>query len=395
MSKNKTHLEKSLLKLPEDKEIDRKMILDKNAMDEAILSSIGDGLVVGDKKGKIIYVNQAFEKMVGWKLKEIIGKYIVEVIPRESEEGEEVLFNERILTKILSGKFVVADLNNPFYYIRKDKTRFVASSIINPVMLNGEIMGVVETFRDITKEKEMDRAKTEFISLASHQLRTPLSAISWYTETLLANDLGTLNEGQEKYLNEIYNGNKRMISLVNALLGVSRMDLGIFTLETEPTKMITLIKTVIRDQEVLIKQKNIVLETEFEKDVPTIQTDPKLITIVIENILLNSIKYMPNNGKISIILKNIPKNKKILISISDDGYGIPEDQQDKIFRKLFRADNVREKNIEGTGLGLYIVKTIVDNSGGKVYFKSKENTGTTFCVELPYSIESKKLSTNI
>ena len=126
-------------------------ILQKKALNDAILSSIGDGLAVMDKEGKITYVNQAFEKMVGWKSKEVLGKYAVEVIPRESEKGELVLFNERILTKVLSGEVVIADLINPFYYIRKNKTRFPVSSIVNPIILEGHIIGVVETFRDITK----------------------------------------------------------------------------------------------------------------------------------------------------------------------------------------------------------------------------------------------------
>ncbi len=173
-------LNKALLNILEDLSLNEKEILKKNALDEAILSSIGDGLVVVDKEGKITYVNQAFEKMVGWTSKEVLGKHIVEVVPRESEKGDTVLFNERVLTKVLSGEVVVADLTNPFYYIRKDKSRFPASSIVTPIILAGQIIGVVETFRDITKEKEIDKAKTEFVSLASHQLRTPLSTINFH-----------------------------------------------------------------------------------------------------------------------------------------------------------------------------------------------------------------------
>ena len=371
-------------------ELSEQRILQKKALNDAILSSIGDGLVVVDKEGKITYVNQAFEKMVGWKSKEVLGRYVVEVVPRESEKGDVVLFNERILTKALSGEVVIADLINPFYYIRKDKTRFPASSIVNPIILDNKIIGVVETFRDITKEKEIDKAKTEFVSLASHQLRTPLSAISWYTEMLLAGDAGKLNIEQERYLDEVYRGNQRMISLVNALLSVSRMDLGTFVLEPEPTAVTQLVNNVIAEHMPQIERKKIKLISKLGKNIPLIQVDPKLLSMVIENLLSNSVKYTQDEGRIEISLNLDAKKKMLLFKISDTGYGIPKSQQDKIFTKLFRADNVRGKDTEGTGLGLYIVKAIIDNSGGKVWFESKEDKGTTFYVTLPCNLLGNK-----
>jgi PAS domain S-box-containing protein len=366
--------------------------LQENALSEAILSSIGDGLAVMDKVGKITYVNQAFEKMTGWTSKEVLGRYVVEVVPRESEKGEVMLFNERILTKVLSGEVVIADLINPFYYIRKDKSRFPASSIVNAIILDGKIIGVVETFRDITREKEIDKAKTEFVSLASHQLRTPLSTISWYTEMLLAGDAGKLNPEQIKYLNEVYRGNQRMISLVNALLSVSRMDLGTFTLEPEPTNITELVENVVIEQMPQIERRKIQFLSKIEKDIPLIQADPKLLSMVIQNLLSNSIKYTEEKGKIEISLNLDIKKKVLLFKISDNGYGIPTNQQAKIFTKLFRADNVRGKDTEGTGLGLYIVKAIIDNSGGKVWFESKEDKGTTFYVTLPFDLLLKKIN---
>ncbi len=371
-------------------QLSEQRILQKKALNEAILESIGDGLVVVDKEGKITYVNQAFEKMVGWTSKEVLGKLVVEVVPRESEKGEVVLFNERILTKVLSGEVVIADLINPFYYIRKDKSRFPASSIVNPILLEKKIIGVVETFRDITKEKEIDKAKTEFVSLASHQLRTPLSTISWYTEMLLAGDAGKLNVEQTRYLDEVYKGNQRMISLVNALLSVSRMDLGTFVLEPELTDVVLLVHNVVVEQKPQIDRKNIKFFSKFEKNIPLIQVDPKLLSMVVQNLLSNSVKYTPEKGKIEISLTLDSKKKMLLFKVSDNGYGIPRNQQDKIFTKLFRADNVRGKDTEGTGLGLYIVKAIIDNSGGKVWFESKEDKGTTFYVTLPCNLLVKK-----
>ncbi len=350
--------------------------------DEAILASIGDGLVVVNKRGEISYVNRSFEEMLGWKSQEVIGKSMVEVVPREDSSGTEVLFKERILTQVLSGKKFIADLTNPFYYIRKDKSRFPASSIVAPVVLNGKIIGAVEVLRDITKEKEIDKAKTEFVSLASHQLRTPLSTVSWYSEMLLAGDIGEVTPDQKKYLEEIYHGNQRMVDLVNTLLDVSRIEMGTFIVESKPTDMVKLAKGVIDEHKLQIFEKRIKFIYSFKKGIPLIQADPKILRMVIQNLLSNAIKYTPEGGKVEVSI-SLVKNNGILFKVSDTGYGIPNDQQNRIFTKLFRADNVVSEDTEGTGLGLYIAKSIVEQSGGKIWFESSENKGTIFYVTLP------------
>ena len=368
-------LEKKVLKRTKDLEHIR-------SRNEAILTSIGDGLVVVDKEGKINYINKSFEEMLGWKSQEIIGKSMVEVVPREDLHGIEVSFKERILTQVLAGQKFVADLTNPFYYLRKDKSRFPVSSIVAPVILNKKIVGAVEVFRDITKEKGIDKAKTEFVSLASHQLRTPLSTVNWYSEMLLTGDVGAISSEQKIYLEEIYKGNQRMVDLVNTLLDVSRIELGTFDGESKPTNIVALVESVIEEQKLQIDEKKLKLKCVIADHIPLIQVDPKLIRMVIQNLLSNSVKYTPERGKISILLA-LDDKKNIVIKISDTGYGIPNGQQDKIFTKLFRADNVVGKDTEGTGLGLYIAKSIVDQAGGSLWFESEENKGTTFNLLLP------------
>jgi signal transduction histidine kinase len=303
-------------------------------------------------------------------------------VPREDVYGTEVSFKERILTQVLAGQKFVADLTNPFYYIRKNKSRFPASSIVAPVIFNKKIVGAVEVFRDITKEKEIDKAKTEFVSLASHQLRTPLSTVNWYSEMLLTGDVGEVTPEQKKYLEEIYNGNQRMVDLVNTLLDVSRIELGTLVIESKPTDIVKLTQSVINEQSPQIKEKKIKLATSFENDIPLIKSDPKLLRMVIQNLLSNAVKYTPEKGKVGISL-SLSDRKNVLLKLSDNGYGIPKNQQDKIFTKLFRADNVIGKDTEGTGLGLYIAKSIVEQAGGRLWFESVENRGTIFYATLP------------
>lgn len=373
----------TILKTLQENLQESKHALQKNAIDEAVLESIGDGLVVMDKLGCITYVNPALERMTGWSSEEIVGNSIVDTLILEKERGQKVSYNEEILSKVLAGGIVVADLTNPFYHVRKDKSTFPISTTVSPILLDGEIIGAVMTFRDITKEKEVDKAKTEFVSLASHQLRTPLSTINWYTEMLLAGDVGTLTEAQERYLRQIYRGSQRMVSLVNALLSVSRMDLGTFVLEPEPIHFAELVQTVITEQQFHSERKHIAVTTSFQESLPLINADPKLLSMVVQNILSNSVKYTPDDGSIAVALKLASSGASIVLTIADSGYGIPKRQQAQIFSKLFRADNVRERETEGTGLGLYIAKTIIDNSKGKLWFDSEEDKGTTFYLEMP------------
>lgn len=276
-------------------------------INEAVLASIGEGLAVVDKEGKIAYVNKSFEKMLGWKSKEIIGKAMVEVVPREDINGVEVLFKERILTRVLSGKKFVADLTNPFYYIRKNKTRFPVSTVISPVTIDSKIIGAVVVFRDITKEKEIDKAKTEFVSLASHQLRTPLSTISWYSEMLLAGDAGKITQVQKKYINEIHSASRRMVELTNTLLDVSRIELDTFVAKSVSTNILDLLKRTIDEYKWQINEKDINLVFTKPKSIPSIKADPKILSMVFQNLLSNAVKYTPNGGKIKVTLSLVKK----------------------------------------------------------------------------------------
>jgi signal transduction histidine kinase len=239
-------------------------------------------------------------------------------------------------------------------------------------------LGKMET--SLAKTKELDRAKTEFVGLASHQLRTPLTAVSWYTEMLLKKDFGELNEKQADYLGEIYAGNQRMIDLVDDLLNTSRIDMGTLKVKPELVNLVEAMESVLSEFSPQISQKDISIEKKFSRNLPLVKIDPEHLGIVFQNILSNAVKYTSSKGKIVVEMRR--QNSHILVKIADNGWGIPESQQKRIFTKLFRADNVRKKDMEGTGLGLYIARAIVKKSGGKIWFESKENKGTTFYIIL-------------
>ncbi len=252
---------------------------------------------------------------------------------------------------------------------------------------------------DVSKHKEISQAKTDFVAIASHQLRTPLSIIKWYIDFVASGDAGKLTPEQRKYLKEVYNSNERLIELVNALLDVSRIDLGTFSIEPEPTDIVERAEAALARFAKDIKNKHLHIEKIFD-EIPKLKLDPRLTKIFFENILSNAIKYTPERGYIQLVIKKTDKD--VLIKISDTGPGIPREQQPKIFTKLFRADNAKKIESIGTGLGLYIAKAIIEKSGGKIWFQSpsfdlllsnknkknklpldKQNQGTTFFITIP------------
>jgi len=346
---------------------------------DAILYSIGDGVFVVDIDYKIILFNRAAANISGFSVKEAIGKKYSKILRFVHVKDKKI--NDRFVKETVAS-CQVSKMSNDTSLIRKDCKRIPVANSAAPLKdENGKVIGCVVVFRDITKEREIDRMKTEFVSLASHQLRTPLTTINWFAEMLLAGDVGKVNKAQKNYLEKVYHGSQRMVTLVNAFLNVSRIELGTLAIEPEPTNLVKLAESVLDEFRLQIKDKKIKIEKNYGKRLPSINVDPKLMRIVFQNLLNNAVKYTPSKSEVRL---DITKQKQdILIKIADTGYGIPKHQQSKIFTKLFSADNIKEKNTDGTGLGLYVVKAIIDQSGAKIWFESEENKGTTFYVSLP------------
>jgi len=338
-----------------------------------------DHIAITDSEGKIIYANKGVERITGFSRDKIIGQ---KAGSKENWGGfMDAVFYQKLWKTIKEKKEVFSgEINNR----RINGEDYVAFASISPVLdENKNIIFFVGIERDITKERQIDKTKTEFVSLASHQLRTPLSATNWYTEMLLAGDAGKISKKQKQYLEEIYHSNKRMVELVSSLLNVSRLDLGTFYIEPKPTNIIKIADNVLKELSSEINIKKIKIKKDYDKTIAEINVDQKLMIIIFQNLLSNAVKY--NNEKGTVILTIKKQDQNMLIIVSDNGYGIPEKDQARIFTKLFRADNAREKETDGTGLGLYIVKSIMEQSGGKIWFESKEDQGTTFYVTIPLS----------
>lgn len=370
----------AMLNILEDLEISKQKVEQEKRKYEAILESIGDGIIFTDKFGKIVHLNPVAEELLTLKINSVSGKLFNAVIRAEDEHGTLVEKDQRALHVALTTR---KKITTNYFYVLPNKTKIPVYITVTPVILNGQVIGGIEVFRDITKELEVDRMKSEFISLVSHQLRTPLSAMKWFLEMLISGDAGALNPEQKQFIKNIDNSNQRMIELVNALLNVSRIESGRIIVDPKLTDLNDLIEGVVREIKNKLDEKKQKLIISINEGIPLIYIDPKLIRQIYMNLLTNAIKYTPAEGEISIFVSK--DDKEIISQITDTGYGIPKEDKHKVFSKFYRGTNISKLVTDGNGLGLYLVKSIVESSHGKIWYESKEGKGTTFWFTLPLS----------
>lgn len=352
------------------------------AIYEAMISSVGDGLAVVDKQGKIMMINPAAERLLKLNAATVVGKDYIDTVPAADIDGQILPREKRSLYTVLSTGQVFTN-HTANYYVRSDGTKFPGAITTSPIMFEGQIIGAIITFRDITHEKEVDRMKTEFLSLASHQLRTPLSAIRWFLEMLLEGDAGPLNKEQTEFLENINESAQRMIALINDLLNITRIESGRIIIDPQPTDLGKLINQILAEIKPKYTAKKQKIAVSIHPNLDKVNVDPNLIRAVYLNLINNAIKYTPHEGEITVIVSK--KDNEVLSQVTDTGLGIPQKEQKRVFQKFFRASNVVKNVVEGTGLGLYLVKAIVESSHGKIWFESGEGRGTTFWFTIPAS----------
>lgn len=237
----------------------------------------------------------------------------------------------------------------------------------------------------------VDKAKTEFVSLASHQLLTPLTSVRWNAEMLLNGDMGALKQKQQAAVHEIYHTNKQMRDLVNGFLNLSRIEMGVFVVEPEPVNFARVCENVLAELKPRILEKNQTVVKNFSDKLLRIPADPNLLRIIFQNFLSNAIKYTPDHGQIAVAIKI--EDREIVVTVTNNGPGIPTKDQPKIFNKMFRAGNAASIDPDGNGLGLYLVREIVKNSGGRVWFESTPDRNTSFYIAFPLSGMKRKSGT--
>lgn len=357
--------------------------------EQALLASIGEGVIASDEHGRAILVNAAAERMLGWTSSELLGKPLMDVIRIHDEKGNAISLEKRPLQRAIgSMKPFTTSTTSPFYYTRKDGTQFPAAITATPVMQNNRVVGAIDIFRDITTEKDIDIAKSTFVSLASHQLRTPLTAIRWTLETLQMEARDNLNKTQNEFLDNALYSTKQLVGLVRELLNISRIDTGRMSVNPEPTSLQALTREVLREVEQERAQKSIRIITKLPRTIPQVRVDPILIRQVILNFLTNALKYTPSGS--TVRLTCVKEQHHVRFSVADSGIGIPVAEQGHIFERFYRASNARSHKENGSGLGLYLAKMLIQMSGGTIGFTTTEGQGSTFWFTLPLRGSKKR-----
>jgi PAS domain S-box-containing protein len=345
---------------------------------DALFASIGDGAIATDEFSRIVRVNSIALDILGLSKSEVLGKWFPGVIVSVGEDGNRVDLMDRLITKAyITGRPVTGKT----YYLHKDGHRVPVSITASPIIINDRPVGAINLFRDITQEYEIDRMKSEFISLASHQLRTPLSSIKMYSHMLLEGFMGSVNPKQQSALDAIIDASDRMNQLTDTLLNITRIEAGSVIISKKEMDIKRLAEKVIREQVLDARTKDLNIRLNAPKEKILANTDQFVTKEIFTNLLSNAIKYTPAKGRVTITIE--PKKDKIVCSIEDTGIGIPRQSQSQIFGKFFRAPNVYERDTTGTGLGLYLIKSLADGINIPIWFDSEEGKGTKFYFSLP------------
>jgi PAS domain S-box-containing protein len=347
---------------------------------KAVLMSMDDAVCVVDNDNKIILINKALEKLTGFTEKQLMGYDFKNKIALLSEKKGEPMFSLKTFDFLKVTEMERGD----GLLVTADNRRIPVEGKYSPIFgNNGKFIGGVIVGRDATENRDVDKMRTDFISLASHQLRTPLTGIKWFVELLNEQKDKISGEEISKYVSRIKESNERLIILVNDLLRVSRIESGkIKPVMVKDLSIKRVIEKSIEDQLGLIEEKSVKINgvNKFPKNV-CMEGDETQMIQVFGNIINNAVKYSSVNSNVSIKMDRRPKNKVVVV-VEDRGVGIPESQKAKLFERFFRGDNV-SRNTSGSGLGLYVVKSMLKTHGGRIWIESVEGKGTKVFVELP------------
>lgn len=344
----------------------------------SMINSLNEGLIFYDLKEKITAFNLRSEEFLWISGKDVIGEYVNQKTKKKSVYWENIYNIKNLVQRDYATK----------EYTTEGPHKLILEVTYVPVRDQYQKIGAMHVLRDITKEKEIELLKTKFISTASHQMRTPLSGMKWALDILRKEDAGKLNKEQKDLTDKLFTTNDNLIQLVNDMLDVSRIEEGKTGYNFALGNLEKLVEKAIDDLNMNIRKRQIKLTIKKPKEpLPKIVFDPEKLDIAVKNVIDNAIKYTKPKGKIAIEFQT--SKNSLLLTIKDNGIGIPKKDQKFIFVKFFRAENAIKFQTEGSGLGLYIAKNIIDKHNSIIVFESEENKGTTFILQFP--IDPKKM----
>ncbi|MSR77991.1 MAG: PAS domain S-box protein [Candidatus Omnitrophica bacterium] len=378
---------------------EKKTILDEKERVDTVIRNLAEGLVVVDKSGKVVLMNPAAERMLGVKQSEKIGRRVTEDLKDEHlvamTRGGELRDGDANVSKNVE----IVSLNDETKRVLQASTAVIENE-------DGQTIGMVSVLSDVTKQKEVEKLKTQFVANVSHELRTPLVAIQKSLALILGNEVGDINPEQQKFLSIAHRNIERLSRLINDLLDVNKLEAGRMTLRPKKVPVNELVQHVVSTMDSWFKDKKIQVETHFFHDKIEIEADPDRLTQVLTNLVGNAVKFTPDGGKIIVDVKEAPLSPVrqgtnpsndvcqkgsglgegidcIEIGVRDTGIGIAPEDQKKIFDKFVQVSLAQPAGVSSTGLGLTIVKEIVELHSGWIALESAEGKGSRFSIILP------------
>ena len=362
---------------------------------EVIIGAIGDGVLALDSKGNIMLINPAAESITGWSTSDSLKLNYKSVLQLVDSKGQPVNESSDPVLVVLNNNEQVR--NDDLELMTKNSKKIMVSLLISPVGAMGS--GVIVVFRDITKEKAEEKEQAEFISTASHEMRTPVTAIEGYLGLALNPQTATIDEKARAFITKAHESTQHLGRLFKDLLDVSRADDKRLNSKPKVTNIMILVEDIVNGLKPQANQKNLGLiflpkpddSGRFVVPVYYVNLDPDFITEILGNLVENAIKYT-NEGKVSVDVKASDDNIKI--SVEDTGIGISEEDIPHIFQKFYRVNNAETNQIGGTGLGLYLSRKLVESLGGQIWIESTYHKGSIFHLQLPRisNEEAKALS---
>ena len=344
----------------------------KAELQKTAINYLFDGLIIIDRSRVVRELNPKAEEMLGAQKKKIVGKIfseklkvsyfqnLIKVISVMAEEGKRG-WKDIIIEK--PRRLVLRVTPIPIFNEKKKWT------------------GHIFILHDVTREKEIDKIKSEFITIVAHKLRTPLSEVKWGMQALMT-EKEELSSNQRELLENCYQANDRMIFEVNSLLNVSELEKGLFKYKFRFESLENIVVEVVQNMSQFAKKQGVSLKyQEPAETLPMVKVDKDKISIVVHNLLDNALRYTPKGGKILVRIGE--KDKFLVVSVKDTGIGISPLEQKLVCTKFFRSEKAMKIHTEGLGLSLFVAKNIVEKHKGKIWFESEENQGTTLHFKLP------------
>ena len=349
-------------------------ILNEKSKAEAIVESISDGIIVTDMNNNIILVNEAAEKIFNIKEQDVLDRQFLEGInnPKIFDSIQEVLKNKNLKSSLKQIEISLASNNKKMY----------CKVYVSSISKNNENIGVITLLQDITKSKEIDKMKTEFIATVSHEFKTPLTSIGMSVDLLSADKDINSNPMHKDLIRIIKEEKERMVYLIKDLLDLSKIETGKGQIKLENCKLKSILENSIEDLKNYCDEQEAEVTLENIDENLSVYADPSKISLVIKNLISNAVKYRKENVKPKILIDIIKKSNNVIVSVKDNGRGIPQDYLEKIFEKFIQVKVSNDGKIEGTGLGLSICKGIIKAHNGEIWVESTVDKGSTFYFSL-------------